>query len=154
MLTPSHSNSGQATKIDDRVPITMPMICASAIPRSDPPPYRYSATTVSNATNEVITVRDRVWLTDLLSSSFGGRRSERKFSRTRSNTTMVSLIENPMTDSRPASTVRSNSCPLRANQPAVISTSCSVATIAASANFHSKRAEMYTAKPITTNSIA
>src|SRR5690606_16247638 len=33
-------SSGQAMKIDEAVPITMPIICASAMPSSDPPPYR------------------------------------------------------------------------------------------------------------------
>ena len=87
-------------------------------------------------------VRDRVWLTERLRISSGSARRLRKFSRTRSNTTMVSLIEKPITDSRPASTVRSNSRPVRAKKPATISTSCRVVKIAATANFHSKRNEM------------
>jgi hypothetical protein len=41
----------------------------------------------------VITVRDSVWLIDAFRTSDGEARIERKFSRTRSNTTMVSLIE-------------------------------------------------------------
>src|SRR5687768_1791178 len=64
LLTPSHISSGQATKIEDSVPITMPIISDSAMPRSEEPPYRYSASTVRKATNEVITVRDSVWLID------------------------------------------------------------------------------------------
>ena len=42
----------------------------------------------------------------------------------------------------PASTLRSNSCPLSANQPAQTMTSCIVPMIAAIANFFSKRSEM------------
>jgi hypothetical protein len=38
--------------------------------------------------------------------------------------------------------LRSNSCPLSANQPTQISTSCRVVMIAATANFFSKRSEM------------
>ena len=62
-------------------------------------------------------VRDRVWLIDRFSTSSGSTRRTRKFSRTRSNTTMVSLIEKPITDSRPASTVRSNSRPVSDSSP-------------------------------------
>jgi hypothetical protein len=38
LLTPSHNNSGQATKIEDSVPMMMPIIWDSAMPRSEPPP--------------------------------------------------------------------------------------------------------------------
>ena len=41
----------------------------------------------------VITVRESVWLTDLFSTSYGEARMPRKFSRTRSNITIVSLFE-------------------------------------------------------------
>src|SRR5690606_39623825 len=51
LLTPSHISSGQATKIEDSVPRMMPTIIDSAMPCSEPPPYRYSASTVSRATN-------------------------------------------------------------------------------------------------------
>src|SRR5690606_308494 len=40
LVTPSNSRNGQATRIDDSVPITMPIICDTAIPSSDEPPYR------------------------------------------------------------------------------------------------------------------
>src|SRR3546814_281636 len=136
LFVPSHISSGQATKIEDRVPITMPIIIDLAMPCSEPPPYRYSASAVRKATNEVITVRDRVWLIDELRISRAGARTPRKFSRTRSNTTMVSLMENPITPMMPASTVRSNSCPVIANQPATTTTSCIVDRIADTANFH------------------
>ena len=85
-------------------------------------------------------VRDRVWLIDRFSTSLGSSLlSRRKFSRTRSNTTMVSLIEKPITDRMPASTVRSNSCWVNANQPQTTSTSAMVASTAAMANLNSKR---------------
>ena len=105
-------SSGQAMKIDDSVPITAPIIWLSASPSSEPPPYRYSASTDRKNTSEVMIVRDSVWLIDRFITSSGSTRRLRKFSRTRSKTTMVSLIEKPITDSRPASTVRSNSRPL------------------------------------------
>ena len=68
-VVPNQSNSGQATKIDDSVPMMMPMICDSAMPRSAVPPKMYSASTVRNATNEVMMVRDSVWLTERFSTS-------------------------------------------------------------------------------------
>ena len=87
-------------------------------------------------------VRDSVWLIDLLRMISGSPRIARKFSRTRSNTTILSLIEYPSTDRMPASTVRSNSCQVSANQPATMMMSLSVVMIAAIANFFSKRNEM------------
>src|SRR5690606_21188269 len=107
-------SSGQAMKIEDIVPITAPIIWLSASPSSEPPPYRYSASTDRKNTTEVMMVRDRVWLMERSNTSSGSARRLRKFSRTRSNTTIVSLIEKPITDNNPASTVRSNSRPLQA----------------------------------------
>src|SRR3546814_17940063 len=57
LVTPSLSNTGQAKKIDDNVPTTMPTISASEKPSSVCPPNRYSDTTVSKVVSEVMMVR-------------------------------------------------------------------------------------------------
>ncbi|MNT70552.1 hypothetical protein D3C72_2089560 [compost metagenome] len=102
---------GTATRIEDSTTITAPIMCVSARPSIELPPYRYRASADRKNITAVITVRDSVWLIERFSTSIGSTRRLRKFSRTRSNTTMMSLIAKPITDSRPASTVRSNSRP-------------------------------------------
>src|SRR5690606_12223188 len=141
-LSTPRVSKGHARKIEDRVPITAPIIWLRARPSSEPPPYRYRASTDRKNTSEVMMVRDRVWLIDRLNTSSGSTRRLRKFSRTRSNTTMVSLIEKPITASRPARTVRSKSRPLQAKKPATTSTSNIVVRVADTANLNSKRKPM------------
>src|SRR5215467_11612828 len=53
----SHSRIGLATKIDEKVPTTIPMTSARENPRKTWPPKRSSATAVSSVNPEVSTVR-------------------------------------------------------------------------------------------------
>src|SRR3546814_17749169 len=64
-------SSGQAMKIDEIVPITMPIICDRAMPSSEPPPYRNNASALRKATTEVMIVRDRTWMNEGVRSSNG-----------------------------------------------------------------------------------
>ena len=73
------------------------------------PPKTNNATTTRSVSDEVITVRDSVWFTDAFMISTGvPLRIRRKFSRMRSNTTIVSFSEYPIRARMEASTVRSN----------------------------------------------
>ncbi|MNZ89447.1 hypothetical protein D3C78_1083720 [compost metagenome] len=58
------------------------------------PPNSSSAPTASRVDTEVAMVRSRVWVVEMLMFSISSvLRSRRKFSRIRSNTTMVSFSE-------------------------------------------------------------
>ena len=59
------------------------------------PPHTRSATTASRVVREVLMVRERVWLMESLSRGTMPLESPHQFSRTRSNTTMVSFREYP-----------------------------------------------------------
>ncbi|MCY1180642.1 hypothetical protein D9M73_211000 [compost metagenome] len=89
---------------------------------------------------EVAMVRSRVCEVEMLIFSIRlALRSTRKFSRIRSNTTMVSFSEYPMIASTEASTVRSKVIWKNDRMPMVTITSCTSETMAPTANFHWKR---------------
>ena len=72
----------------------MPTTMVNANPCSTSPPKKNKASAVSSAVPEVITVRPSVWFTEaLMISGMESRRIERRFSRTRSKITIVSLVE-------------------------------------------------------------
>src|SRR6185437_2422683 len=92
--TPSHSRIGLAKKMDDSVPTRMPISMVIAKPCTAGPPKKYSAAMVMPVNSEVMMVRDSVLLIARLRMSTGSAlRAERNNSRTRSNTTTLSLIE-------------------------------------------------------------
>ena len=71
-----------------------PMISASAKPWIFSPPKKYRAKSTNRVDAEVAKVRARVCVVEtLMISSRSAFRITRRFSRTRSNTTMVSLSE-------------------------------------------------------------
>src|SRR6185312_12981157 len=85
---------GLAMKIDEYVPIIMPITSAYENPFSTWPPKRYRDNAVSSVRPEVNTVRLNVWLMLAFTSSLKEpRRCSLMFSRIRSKTTMVSFIE-------------------------------------------------------------
>ena len=81
-------------KIDDRVPNTTPSIIANENERMESPPRKKIQSNTINVDTEVLTVRARVWLIEVLKvvcvSHFG---CILRFSRIRSKTTTLSLIE-------------------------------------------------------------
>jgi len=81
-------------KIDEKVPTTIPITSASENPRSTGPPNTSNESAASSVSPEVNTVRLNVWLMlRLIVWASGSRSLQRRFSRMRSNTTMVSFIE-------------------------------------------------------------
>ena len=75
----------------------MPTTIVNAKPCSTSPPKKNSASEVSSAVPDVMTVRPSVWFTDaLITSNIESRRIDRRFSRTRSKITIVSLVEKPV----------------------------------------------------------
>src|SRR5205823_2383904 len=98
---------GLAINIDEYVPTMMPTTSAKENPLRTCPPKRYSDTAVRNVSPDVKMVRLNVWLTlRLIRDSRGSRRRIFRFSRIRSNTTIVSFIEYPTSVSRAATTVK------------------------------------------------
>ena len=92
------TSSMLATKIDEYVPVPMPISRASTNVKIVEPPKSSSTTSVSSTVNDVFSERVSVWARLWLTTSSKvspGRRM--KFSRMRSNTTMVSWTEKPMT---------------------------------------------------------
>ena len=76
------------------MPLSTPTNMVKAKPRSTSPPNRNSARTAKAVVPDVMMVRLRVWLMLALTSlSNASRRMRRRFSRTRSNTTMESFTE-------------------------------------------------------------
>lgn len=72
----------------------MPKITVIAKPSTTGPPRKYSENNAMKVVMPVMMVRDSVLLTALLMVSSGpSLRALRKISRTRSNTTTLSLIE-------------------------------------------------------------
>ena len=72
----------------------MPIRSASEKPLMILPPKMNSDSTTNSVVPEVMTVRVRVWLIEVFMTSIGvPLRMVRKFSRMRSNTTMVSFSE-------------------------------------------------------------
>src|SRR5690606_8458458 len=87
---------GDATKIDEYVPIKMPTIIAKANPRSTSPPNINRTTTTSKVVRDVMNVRLSVSLKDLFTSRSKVSVLNRfENSRIRSKTTTVSLMEYP-----------------------------------------------------------
>src|SRR5208282_5013292 len=98
---------GAAIAIEEYVPIRIPMTRAKLKPCSTSPPKRNSASTVRKVKPAVKIVLLKVWLMLLLTMSARfSRRSSLMFSRMRSNTTMVSLLEYPIRVRMAAITVR------------------------------------------------
>ena len=80
-----------ALKIDEYVPDTMPTRSARAKFRIENPPNRYSAKSVRTTVNDVITDRASVCMIEKLITGFSASPGfSRRFSRMRSNTTIVS----------------------------------------------------------------
>ena len=76
------------------MPTTTPMPSAVAKPATCSPPATSNAPSTSKVVKEVTRVRPKVWFSERLTISTGvPRRMERKFSRMRSETTMVSFNE-------------------------------------------------------------
>ena len=81
-------------KIEDEVPTTMPNSITQAKPEIDSPPNSASGRLARNTVIEVPRVRFRVSLIDRsISSRSGIVLYLRRFSRTRSYTTTLSLVE-------------------------------------------------------------
>ena len=76
----------------------MPTTIVNAKPCSTSPPKRNSASAVSSAVPDVMIVRPSVWLIDDVDDVIAASRgaSPRRFSRTRSKMTIVSLVEKPV----------------------------------------------------------
>ena len=72
-------------------------------------------------------------------STVSSLRKRRKFSRIRSKITTDSFTEYPKTANTAANTAKENSHWKKAKKPRMMTTSCKLATMAATANFHSKR---------------
>ena len=80
--------------VEEYVPTRMPIVSAHENPRSVSPPMISNTTTTRSVAPLVMIVRDSVWLIEAsITSSELARRALWKFSRTRSNTTTVSLSE-------------------------------------------------------------
>ena len=85
---------GAAMKMDDRVPNTTPSIMANENERIESPPRMKIQSSTISVVTDVLMVRARVWFSESLNSCWRSRLGKRwKFSRTRSNTTTLSLIE-------------------------------------------------------------
>ena len=83
----------------------MPTTIVNAKPCSTSPPKKNSASDDSSAVPEVMIVRPSVWLmATLMTVSSESRRMLRRFSRTRSKITIVSLVEKPVIVSSAAMT--------------------------------------------------
>ena len=127
-------------KIEDDVPTTMPNSMTVANPPSVPPPKIASGNAARNTVDEVPSVRFSVSLIDRsISSRSGMVRYLRRFSRTRSYTTTLSLVEYPSTVRIAATITRSNSNRLSARKPTVLVMSSTSVATALTANSHSKR---------------
>ena len=97
-------------KIVEYVPLITPTIIVKAKPRSTSPPKTNSASTANKVVPEVMIVRLRVWLMLALTSvAKSSRRMRRRFSRTRSKTTIESFTEYPVIVSIAATTFRDSS---------------------------------------------
>src|SRR3984893_11545561 len=106
------------------VPTTIPTTKAKEKARKTCPPIKNKTRTVRNVRPLVKSVRERVWLMDLFTTSAkDSRRSRRLFSRMRSKITMVSFIEYPTRVSMAAITVREISKRKSDKNPIVINTS-------------------------------
>lgn len=85
---------GEATKIDDNVPITTPRLIAKAKLRMLSPPRKRMQSNTINVESDVLMVRAKVWLIESLKSDCSSALGcKPRFSRIRSNTTTLSLIE-------------------------------------------------------------
>ena len=84
---------GAAIATDEYVPTKTPKSIANAKPWIPSPPSTYSVPTASNVVPEVSTVRLIVWLIESLMISGVARLNRPRFSRIRSNTTIVSFKE-------------------------------------------------------------
>src|SRR5690348_2403533 len=92
--TPSHSNIGLAKKIDESVPTRMPISMVIAKPCTAVPPNSHRQAMVMAVNTDVMMVRDKVLLIARLRiCGVSALRVKRNSSRTRSNTTTLSLIE-------------------------------------------------------------
>jgi hypothetical protein len=88
------ASTGEAMKIDEKVPVKIPKNMITAKGRTTSPPKIARAARVASAVPPVSTVRGSVSFTERLSTSpSGGPRRPRRFSLTRSKITMVSLSE-------------------------------------------------------------
>ena len=88
------------------VPVMMPTTIVNAKPWSTSPPKKNSASDDSSAVPDVMMVRPRVWLiATLMMLPRLSRRMPRRFSRTRSKITIVSLVEKPVMVSSAAMTL-------------------------------------------------
>src|SRR5690606_3049155 len=130
----------EATKIDDRVPTTTPNSIGWAKLATAAPPAMAIGNNASAVVTEVNTVRLKVAV--MLSFSTCGQSIPgwaRKVSRTRSNTTTLSLTEYPISASNAATAVKLKSRPVSTKKPMVLVTSSSTVKVAASAKCDSKR---------------
>src|ERR1700737_5135765 len=90
------TTNGAAMPKLEYVPTTIPTTKAKEKARNTCPPIRNKTNTVRNVRPLVKSVRERVWLMDLFTTSANdSRRNKRLFSRMRSKITMVSFIEYP-----------------------------------------------------------
>ena len=81
-------------KIDDSVPNTTPRIIANENERIESPPRKKIQSNTINVDTEVLTVRAKVWLIDVLNAvCISHFWCILRFSRIRSKTTTLSLIE-------------------------------------------------------------
>src|SRR5271168_5000567 len=93
-FSPRNSRIGAAMKIDDEVPTTMPNSITQAKPEIDAPPNIARGRLARNTVMDVPRVRLRVSLIDRsIRSRSGIVLYLRRFSRTRSYTTTLSLVE-------------------------------------------------------------
>ena len=99
------------------------------------PPNKASANKVNSAVSWVLIERSRVCTTErLTTASYSARRYRLRFSLIRSNTTIESCTEKPITVSnavkKRASTSQSKYCPRIAVKPTTIVASCNNAAMA------------------------
>src|SRR5262245_35678308 len=133
-----------AMNMVEYVPLMMPTSIVNAKPRSTSPPNRYRDSTDRKVVPAVMTVRASVWFTLVLTTcSRDSRRIERRFTRTRSKTTMVAFTEYPVMVRMAATTLSDSSYPKNMRNASVTKMSWKVAAIAPTAKEKRKRNAMY-----------
>ena len=140
----THRKNGAARKIDEYEPTMTPMFIANAKFCTRPVPKMFMMSVVANTVDDVRIERTSTSLIEMsmtrsifLSFSFAW------FSRMRSNTTTVSLTENPTTVRSPATEVSETSVHVSANTPMTMTASWIVAKAAPGAYRISNRNARY-----------
>src|ERR1044071_6915252 len=120
---------GAARKIDEYVPTITPMFIANAKFCTSQVPKMFMISVVANTVDDVRIVRTSISLIEM--------------SMIRSNTITVSLVESPITVSRPATETSETSVQVTANTPITMTASWIVANAAPGAYRMSNRNARY-----------